>query len=103
MDLFETGQCLEAAGEWLGALQKYEQARQVHADIPGLTHAVRGVREKLRVAGSNAFTRARQLDGSGLSSDALKEYEKAVQWLPADDPNREVARGRAEELKRAVR
>jgi pSer/pThr/pTyr-binding forkhead associated (FHA) protein len=103
VDLFEIGQRLEAAGEWLGALQKYEQARQVHADVPGLTQAVRGVREKLRVAGSNAFNRARQLDGSGLSADALKEYEKAVQWLPADDPNRELARGRAEELKRAVR
>ena len=103
VDVFETGQRLEAAGEWLGALQKYEQARQVHSDIPGLTQAIRGVREKLRVSGSNAFNRARQLDGKGLASEALREYDKAVQWLPADDPNREAARGRADELRRAVR
>jgi tetratricopeptide (TPR) repeat protein len=103
VDVFEIGQRLEAAGEWLGALQKYEQARQVHSDIPGLTQAIRGVREKLRIAGNNAFSRARQLDGKGLASEALKEYDKAVQWLPADDPNRAIARGRADELRRAVR
>ena len=103
VDVFEIGQRLEAAGEWLGALQKYEQARQVHSDIPGLTQAIRGVREKLHVAGNTAFSRARQLDGKGLASEALKEYDKAVQWLPADDPNREIARGRADELRRAVR
>jgi hypothetical protein len=30
----------------------------------------------------------------------VKEYEKAVQWLPADDPNRQAARARLEQLKR---
>jgi hypothetical protein len=30
----------------------------------------------------------------------VKEYEKAFQWLPPDDPNREAARTRVDQLKR---
>lgn len=103
VDVFETGQRLETAGEWLGALQKYEQARQVHAEIPGLAQAMRRVREKLRVAGNNAFARAQQLEAKGMSGEALKEFEKAVQWLPPGDPNREIAQNRVDQLKRAIR
>jgi predicted component of type VI protein secretion system len=102
VDVFETGQRLETAGEWLGALQKYEQARQVHAEIPGLTPAINRVRGKLRVAGNGAFTRARQLEARGVSAEALREYEKAVQWLPVDDPNRAIAVSRIEQLKRSI-
>ena len=103
VDVFETGRRLEDAGEWLGALQKYEQARQVHAEIPGLAQAMRRVREKLRVAGSNAFARARQLEANGQTAEALKEFEKAVQWLPSDDANRALAQVRVDQLKRSIR
>ena len=30
----------------------------------------------------------------------VREYEKAVQWLPPDDPNRQIARSRIEQLKK---
>jgi tetratricopeptide (TPR) repeat protein len=103
VDVYETGERLENAGEWLGALQKYQQARQVHAEIPGLAQAMRRVREKLRVAGSSALTRARQLEAKGHAAEALKEFEKAVQWLPPDDPNRAVAQTRVDQLKRSIR
>jgi hypothetical protein len=99
-DLYEAGNKLEAVGELIGALQKYEQARLIRSDVPGLMPAFRRVREKLHLEGAKAFTQARQLDASGRSAEAVKEYEKAFQWLPQDDPNREVARTRVDQLKR---
>ena len=39
---------------------------------------------------------------SGRWNEALKEYEKAVQWLPPDDPKREMASSRVEQLKKAI-
>lgn len=98
--LFQSGKRLEAAGDWVGALQKYEQARQIYSGMPGVTDAVQRVREKLRAAGTNAFAQAKQLEAMGRTAEAVKEYEKAVQWLPADDPNRQIARARVDQLKR---
>lgn len=99
--LAESGDRLDAAGDWLGAVQKYEQARQIHSGIPGLEARLRHVREKLRAEGTNAFNLARQHEANGRIDDAVKEYEKAVQWLPAQDPNRQLARARLEQLKRS--
>lgn len=98
--LFEAGSKLDAMGDWVGALQKYEQARQIYAGVPGLSDSLARVRGKLRVAGTNAFNQGRQHEANGRLQDALKEYEKAVQWLPADDPNRHIARARVDQLRR---
>ncbi|HJR60853.1 MAG TPA: FHA domain-containing protein [Vicinamibacterales bacterium] len=98
--LFQVGNRLDAAGDWVGALQKYEQARQIYASIPGLSEALQRVRGKLQTAGTNAFNQAKQHEANGRPQEALKEYEKALQWLPPDDPNRQVARARIEQLKR---
>jgi tetratricopeptide (TPR) repeat protein len=98
--LFQAGNRLDAAGDWVGALQKYEQARQIYAGIPGLSDALKRVRVKLQVAGSTAFNQAKQLEAQGRPQEALKEYEKAMQWLPQDDPNRQIARTRIEQLRR---
>ena len=65
-----------------------------------MTEAIQRVREKLREAGNRAFAQAKQLDAVGRSGEALHEYEKAVQWLSPDDPNRQIARARVEQLKR---
>jgi hypothetical protein len=102
-DVYEAGARLDAAGDWLGALQKYEQAGQLHPDVRGLPDAIRRVREKLRIAGEEAFLRARRLDETGRWADALKEYEKAVQWLPSSDPRWEMAQSRVELLKRSAK
>jgi tetratricopeptide (TPR) repeat protein len=99
-NLFKAGKKLDAAGDWTGALQKYEQARQIYAGIPGMSESVQRVREKLRVAGTAAFTQAQQHEASGRPQDALREYLKAVQWLAADDPNRHIAQTRVDKLKR---
>jgi pSer/pThr/pTyr-binding forkhead associated (FHA) protein len=98
--LYEAGRKLDDAGDWMGALQKYEQARQVYAGIPGLTESMARVRQQLRGAGTAAFKQARELEGNGRPQEALKEYEKAVQWLAPEDPNWHLARARIQQLKR---
>jgi hypothetical protein len=102
-DVFESGKRLDAAGEWLGALQKYEQASQIDPEIRDLREVVTRVREKLRIAGEGALARARRFDESSRWGDALKEYERAVQWLPPDDARREMAVSRVEQLKKSAR
>jgi tetratricopeptide (TPR) repeat protein len=98
--LHQAGTRLEASGDWVGALQKYEQARQIFSGIQGLSGDVQRMKEKLRIAGTNAFTQAKAHESAGRIEDAVREYEKAVQWLPADDPNRQIARSRVEQLKK---
>jgi tetratricopeptide (TPR) repeat protein len=98
--LYESGRKLEANGDVVGALQKYEQARQIYSGIPGIADAVQRAREKLYAAGTKAYAEAKQLDAMGRTADALKEYEKAVRWLPPDDPNRQSARARIEQLRK---
>ena len=98
--LFQAGTKLDEMGDWVGALHKYEQARQIYAGVPGLSDSLQRVRGKLRAAGTSAFNQARQHEANGRLQDALKEYEKAVQWLPSDDPNRHIAQARVDQLRR---
>ena len=98
--LFLAGQKLEATGDWVGALQKYEQARQIYAGVDGP-----GRRASSRCAASCAppapppSTRGASTKPPGGREEALKAYDKAIQWLPPDDPNRQVGAdpGRAAE------
>lgn len=99
-NLFKAGKKLDAAGDWTGALQKYEQARQIYSGIPGLAESLQHVREKLNAAGSAAFAQAQQHEANGRPQEALREYQKAIQWLAADDPNRHVAQTRVDKLRR---
>jgi len=98
-DAFEAGNKLDAAGDWGAALQKYDLARQIDHSLAGLDDAATRVRERMHAAGVDAFKRARQYDALGRSAEALKEYEKAAQWLPSEDLNRKAARDRADQLK----
>ena len=98
-ELIESGNKLDAAGDWIGALKKYDQAREIDRATPGLEEAVKRIREKMRDAGVASLRRARQFDALGRFAEALTEYEKAAQWLSPDDPNQQIARGRADQLK----
>lgn len=98
-DAFEAGNRLDVAGDWVAALQKYDLARQIDPSLAGLDDAARRARERMRAAGVDAFKRARQYDALGRSTEAIKEYEKAAQWLPSEDLNRRAARDRADQLK----
>ncbi len=98
--LYQSGRRLDAAGDWVGALQKYEQARQVYSNLPGLADAASRARDRLRAAGNKAFSQAQLHEIHGRNQEALLEYGKAVQWLASDDPNRRIARARIEELRK---
>jgi tetratricopeptide (TPR) repeat protein len=98
-DALESGNKLDAAGDWVNALKRYNQALEIDKTAPGLEDAIKRVREKMHAAGLNALRRARQFDALGRFSDALPEYEKAAQWLSPEDPNQQIARGRAEQLR----
>lgn len=102
-EAFDAARKLDAAGDWLGALRKYDDVQQIDATYPGLDRSVKQVWAKLRTAGADALKRARQYDAIGLSTDALREYDKAAQWLPPDDPNRQIARGRADQLRNGAK
>ena len=60
-DAFNAGNKLDAAGDWMGALRKYDEAQQADATLPGLDRAVKGVWAKLRTAGADALKRARRV------------------------------------------
>jgi hypothetical protein len=98
-DAIESGNKLDAAGDWVNALKKYDQAREIDRAVPGLDDAYKRVREKMRSAGTAALRRAKQFDAVGRFAEALSEYEKAVQWLPGDDPQHDAAKARADQLK----
>jgi tetratricopeptide (TPR) repeat protein len=98
-EAIEAGNKLDAAGDWVNALKRYDQAREIDKAAPGLDDAFKRVREKMRGAGLNALKRARQFDAVGRFADALSEYEKAATWLSPEDPNQQIARGRADQLK----
>ena len=69
--LFDSGQKLEAAGDWVGALQKYEQARQIYAGVDGLSGRLQQVRKKLHAAGTSLQGGA-ETRSQGPHEDALK-------------------------------
>jgi tetratricopeptide (TPR) repeat protein len=98
-DALESGNKLDAAGDWVSALRRYEQAREIDRAVPGLEEAIKRVRDKMHTAGLAALRRARQFDALGRFAEALSEYEKAAQWLSPDDPNQQIAKGRADQLK----
>jgi tetratricopeptide (TPR) repeat protein len=97
--LVAAGRRLDTAGDWVGALQQYERAREVDANAPGLDAAMKHVREQLRAAGREALERGLEQERLGHQAEALQEFTKALQWLPTDDANIPVARAHADRLR----
>jgi pSer/pThr/pTyr-binding forkhead associated (FHA) protein len=52
--------------------------------------------------GDDASERARTFDALGRTDDAIEQYERAVQLLPPDDPNRERAKQRLDMLRAGI-
>jgi predicted component of type VI protein secretion system len=52
--------------------------------------------------GDDAFVQARTFDALGRTEDAIVQYERAVQWLAPDDPNRKTAQQRLDVLRAGV-
>jgi tetratricopeptide (TPR) repeat protein len=101
-EAFDAGTKAEAAGNWTVAIENYERAQRIDSSLGG-EEAARRVADRMHTAGADAFKRARQFDAVGRAADALKEYANAAQWLPDADPNKAVARQRADQLKAGQR
>ena len=85
--------------DYLGAVKQYERALQLDASLASATEAMKRVRALMAVDGADAFKRAKQYDALGRAADAIPLYEKAVQYLPPDDPNSKIAKDRLAALK----
>lgn len=97
---FEAAIAADVAGNWTGAIQQFERARQLDVSLaPQADDGMRRTREKMRVAGSEAFKRARQYDALGRTTDAIAQYNEAATLLPPDDPNSKAAKDRLNALR----
>jgi tetratricopeptide (TPR) repeat protein len=94
----EKGQAAEKEGEWDDAIRAYERARDMDPSVEGANPA--NAREKRRVAGEDAYNKARQYHSLGRVPEAIAWYERAAKWLPADDARRQTAVTRIAELKK---
>jgi hypothetical protein len=56
----------------------------------------------MHAAGDDAYRKARQFDARNRAAEAIGWYERAVDWLPPQDPRRQTARARLTELKGGV-
>lgn len=85
------GERLEQAGEWSASVAAYDRA--------GARERAAAARAKMHAAGDDAYRKARQFDARNRAADAIGWYERAAEWLPAEDARRETARARLIELK----
>ena len=100
---FAEGERFEQSGDYGQALKAYTQSRDLAADMfgemRGADEAINRVKASATQAGQDAFKRARQYDALGRTGDAVTMYQRALQYLPEDDPNRQVAKDRLSALK----
>lgn len=96
---YEAGLQAEAAGNQLAALERFEQAARFDPDFTAAREGGRRVRERMKVAGEDAYKRAKQYDAVGRTADAIAMYEKALQMLAPDNPMRANAKERLDALK----
>jgi len=99
----QAGEHLDEAGDWMGALKKFDEARRLDPTVPDLDRVTKQVTDKVRQAGYDALQHAVDDERKGNVADAIKEYDRAVQWLPDGDRRREMARTRLAQLKEGVK
>ena len=91
----------EQRGDFVESQKEYERA--LDADpASGAGEGLRRVRAQMKTLGDAAFKRARTLDALGRAEDAIAQYERAVQLLAPDDPNRKAARQRLDVLRAGI-
>jgi len=100
---FEGGLGLEQSGDYPGALQFFQRAVGLDPTLQGVDEATTRVRGRMLTAGEDAFKRARQYDALGRTAEAIAQYERVLQLLPADHESRKVARERLDALKGGIK
>ncbi len=71
---FDAAVRLDAAGDWLGAQRKLDEARVIDPTLPDLDRTAKHVADELREAANDALRRAMDDEQQGHLADAVKEY-----------------------------
>jgi tetratricopeptide (TPR) repeat protein len=95
------GAAAEQRGDFVEAQREYERASEADP-TSGADDALLRVRARMKALGDDAFKRARTYDALGRTEDAIAQYERAVQLLSPDDPNRKTAKQRLDVLRAGI-
>ncbi len=95
------GAAAEQRGDFVEAQRAYERASEADP-ASGADEALGRVRARMKTLGDDAFKRARTFDALGRTQDAIAQYERAVQWLAPEDPNRKTATQRLDVLRAGI-
>jgi tetratricopeptide (TPR) repeat protein len=95
------GAAAEQRGDFVEAQREYERASEADP-ASGADEALGRVRARMKTLGDDAFKRARTFDALGRTEDAIAQYERAVQLLAPDDPNRKTAKQRLDVLRAGI-
>jgi tetratricopeptide (TPR) repeat protein len=87
---------LESGGDLRGALLQYQRAQQMGASD---TADQDRVLARMKVEGTRAFNEAGTYFALSRFKDAIARYERAVDYLADDDPNRKIAKERLDGLR----
>jgi tetratricopeptide (TPR) repeat protein len=96
---FDAAMALEQDEELIKARSALERTCTMAQPPSACAEASKRIAEKIQTAGNEAFRRARSFDGQGRLPEAIALYERAVQFLAADDANRQIAKERLDFLK----
>ena len=96
----DNGAKLENSGDLPGAVQQYERGRQIDPSVAAAAdQSINRVRARMKTEGADAFGQGRQYDALDRIEQAIAQYERAVRYLPDDDPNKKIARDRLQVLR----
>jgi tetratricopeptide (TPR) repeat protein len=95
------GAAAEQRGDFVEAQRAYERASEADP-ASGAEEALGRVRARMKALGDDAFKRARTFDALGRTEDAIAQYERAVQLLAPEDPNRKTAKQRLDVLRAGI-
>ena len=85
--------------EWIKARTELGRACAMAQAPPGCADARRQLADRMQTAAGDALRRARNFDNQGRLPEAIALYQRAVDLLAADDPNRASAQERLAALK----
>jgi predicted component of type VI protein secretion system len=95
------GAAAEQRGDLVEAQREFERASEADP-ASGADEALGRVRARMKTLGDDALKRARTFDALGRTEDAIAQYERAVQLLAPDDPNRRTAKQRLDVLRAGI-
>jgi hypothetical protein len=100
---WDKARAFETSADLVGARREYQAALDADPSIPNVQDALTALGRKMAEEGVSAFRRANVfINTRGKERDAREQYQKAIDYLPADDPSRKLAQERLQQLERQL-